>query len=94
MPRGATAQPLERRLPEGRARLAPVPRPVPADKPPVSVTAVSWSARPDLDLPEWVNQGHRIGRMGRSVGWWIGDWLRFGNARYGEKYTRAMKITG
>jgi hypothetical protein len=60
----------------------------------VSLTRVSWSAPADLDLAEWVEQGHRIGMMGRSAGWWIGDWLRYGNAKYGEKYARAMKITG
>ena len=32
--------------------------------------------------------------MGRGVGWWIGDWLRYGNAKYGEKYSRALKLTG
>jgi hypothetical protein len=31
---------------------------------------------------------------GRHVGWWIGDWLRYGNATYGERYARAAKITG
>ncbi|HEX8745048.1 MAG TPA: hypothetical protein VF712_18125 [Thermoleophilaceae bacterium] len=58
------------------------------------MTTVSWAASGDLDLTEWLKQGHRMGMMGRSAGWWIGDWLRFGNAKYGEKYTRAKKITG
>ena len=58
------------------------------------MTSVSWAAPNDLDLTEWLKQGHRIGMMGRSAGWWIGDWLRFGNAKYGEKYTQAKKITG
>jgi hypothetical protein len=60
----------------------------------VSITRVSWSAPSDLPLSGWVDQGHRIGLMGRSAGWWVGDWLRFGNARYGEKYARAIRITG
>jgi hypothetical protein len=73
-----------------RQRLAAVP---PA-RGRVALTKTSWSAPGDLDLAEWVEQGHRIGMMGRSAGWWIGDWLRYGNAKYGEKYSRAMKITG
>ena len=32
--------------------------------------------------------------MGRRAGWWIGDWLSFGNAAYGERYVRAARITG
>ena len=45
-------------------------------------------------MHEWVVQGRRLGMAGRHVGWWIGDWLRYGNAAYGERYSRASKITG
>jgi hypothetical protein len=31
---------------------------------------------------------------GRSAGWWLGDWLRYGTARYGTKYTAALRVTG
>lgn len=30
----------------------------------------------------------------KSIRWWIGDALRFGEATYGEKYTQAMEATG
>ena len=60
----------------------------------VALTAISWSATTELDLATWIEQGQRIGLMGRSAGWWIGDWLRYGNSKYGEKYARAVKITG
>jgi hypothetical protein len=26
--------------------------------------------------------------------WWVGDWVRYGNARWGEKYTEAARVTG
>jgi signal transduction histidine kinase len=45
-------------------------------------------------MGEWAEQGRRLGTIGRAVGWWIGDWLRFGNERFGERYTRASRITG
>ena len=32
--------------------------------------------------------------IGRGAGWWIGDWLRYGNQRFGERYVRASRITG
>jgi hypothetical protein len=58
------------------------------------LTGVSWSAPGAMSFEQWVLHGQRLGAIGRGVGWWIGDWLRFGNARYGEKYVRASKITG
>jgi len=42
----------------------------------------------------WLEQGRRLGVIGRGVGWWIGDWLRYGNERFGERYVRAARITG
>ncbi|MGP0051399.1 MAG: LmbU family transcriptional regulator [Solirubrobacteraceae bacterium] len=58
------------------------------------VTNVSWSPPAEMQFEDWVMDGRRLGTIGRGVGWWIGDWLRFGNAAYGEKYVRAAKITG
>jgi len=26
--------------------------------------------------------------------WWVGDWLNYGEARYGEMYSQAIEITG
>lgn len=61
---------------------------------PVAVTTIAWTAVDELRFEEWVRNGRRLGAVGRGVGWWIGDWLRYGNARYGEKYAQAAKITG
>lgn len=58
------------------------------------LTAVAWVAPRRIEFRDWVEHGRRLGLMGRNAAWWIGDWLRFGNAAYGEKYTRAAKITG
>jgi hypothetical protein len=54
----------------------------------------SWSPRHELDLPEWIDQGRRLGALGRASNWWLGDWVRYGNARYGERYEVAARITG
>lgn len=59
-----------------------------------SVDGVSWKPDGVLTLPRWIECGRRLGALGRGVPWWIGDWLQFGNERYGEKYTRASRITG
>jgi hypothetical protein len=38
--------------------------------------------------------GQRLGVLTRCSPWWLGDWIRYGNAKFGEKYTRATSITG
>jgi hypothetical protein len=58
------------------------------------LTDVSWRPHSDLSFADWVEHGRRLGLVGRSAGWWIGDWLNFGNAAYGERYVRAARITG
>ena len=58
------------------------------------VRATSWEAAEDIDIAEWIIQGRRLGSIGRAVSWWIGDWVNYGSARFGEKYSRAARITG
>lgn len=60
----------------------------------VTMTPVAWRAGPDLALDEWLESGRRLGLLGRNVAWWIGDWLRYGNHAYGERYVRAARVTG
>jgi hypothetical protein len=41
-----------------------------------------------------MRQGGFLGSVARATGWWIGDWIRYGNASYGERYELAAKVTG
>jgi hypothetical protein len=59
-----------------------------------TLTPVSWAGTHTMSLAQWIYSGRRLGAIGRGVGWWIGDWLRFGNHRFGEKYAQASRITG
>ncbi len=59
-----------------------------------SVTPVSWIPTRDLDLAEWTVAGRRLGAIGRCGQWGLGDWIRYGNAKFGERYSRAARITG
>jgi len=48
----------------------------------------------DLGQAEWLSAGRRLGAIGRCSQWWIGDWIRYGTARWGEKYVEAARVTG
>ena len=47
-----------------------------------------------LPFDDWAALGTTLGRIGRSVMWWLGDWLRYGERTYGEKYAQAINLTG
>jgi hypothetical protein len=47
-----------------------------------------------MDHPQWAAVGRRLGGISRSNQWWLGDWLRYGTAKWGEKYVEASRITG
>jgi len=59
-----------------------------------SVTETAWVPRVPMDLRRWIECGQRLGRVGAGASWWLGDWLCYGNSVYGEKYSRAARITG
>lgn len=55
---------------------------------------VAWAPQSELEHPQWVAAGYRLGAIGRGSQWWVGDWLRYGVAKWGEKYAEASRITG
>lgn len=57
-------------------------------------TEDSLTLSPETPLEAWAQIGATLGRMGRGVKWYIGDWLRIGEHLYGEKYAQAMEATG
>ncbi len=56
--------------------------------------AVTWQPRRALARHEWLMVGRRLGGISRCNQWWLGDWVRYGAEKWGEKYTQAAKITG
>jgi hypothetical protein len=58
------------------------------------ISSVAWRAPQQLEYPDWALEGKRIGVMARGSPWWIGDWLCYGAARWGEMYVAAARITG
>lgn len=55
---------------------------------------ISWIPNHELDAQEWAAAGRRIGVVGRCIQWLLGDWITYGNAKFGERYARASTITG
>jgi hypothetical protein len=62
--------------------------------PATALTPTSWAAGRELAVTEWVEQGRCLGAIGRASAWWIGDWVRYGSTRYGDKYGAASRVTG
>lgn len=56
--------------------------------------AVAWQPKRNLAKHEWLVVGKRLGGISRCNQWWLGDWVRYGAEKWGEKYTHAAKITG
>jgi hypothetical protein len=89
--RSSVRQPAAARA---RQRHALERRPVGAAGATTELTRVGWTPSGDIGLPEWSALGRRFGEIGRCSQWWLGDWILYGNQRFGERYTRAVKLTG
>jgi hypothetical protein len=61
---------------------------------PGTLGPTAWRPCQGLTLADWAHQGRWLGALGRACHWWIGDWIRYGNARYGERYDAAVRLTG
>lgn len=61
---------------------------------PRALSKIAWIPQHDLDHTDWLATGRRLGTIGRCSQWWIGDWVRYGAARWGEKYAEAARVTG
>lgn len=61
---------------------------------PGSVTETELRLDENLPFDRWVEIGETLGSMSRACAWWIGDWLNYGEDRYGETYAQGMEATG
>jgi hypothetical protein len=59
-----------------------------------SLSRVTWSHPENMEFPDWLAAGRRLGVIGRASQWWIGDWLVYGASKFGERYLEASKVTG
>lgn len=49
--------------------------------------------RDGLALDDWVELGCRIATIANASGWWLGDWLLYGQHSYGNRYKTALRAT-
>lgn len=48
----------------------------------------------DPSYEEWEIYGQGLQLVERAIHWNIGDWLKYGEKRYGDTYTQAVELTG
>lgn len=65
-----------------------------ADRYRVTITRKGAILPEDLTLEEWNRFGDFLAQANNSVGFWVGDWINFGEQKWGEKYASAMDLTG
>ena len=95
MPKPEAVQILRQADARGRlSRYSLPPGPVRKRRSRPPISKVAWTPPGDLAHPEWLATGRRLGTFGRCSQWWIGDWVRYGASKWGEKYTEAARITG
>lgn len=63
-------------------------------RPSGALSKIAWVPQRDLGHSDWLATGRRLGAIGRCSQWWIGDWVRYGAAKWGEKYAEAARVTG
>jgi hypothetical protein len=59
-----------------------------------ALSKIAWVPQRNLGHSDWLATGRRLGAIGRCSQWWIGDWVRYGTSRWGEKYAEAARVTG
>ena len=62
--------------------------------PKFSITPTGIQFNEDLSFDEWDALGQKLAPVGKSIGFIIGDWINYGEGRYGEKYDDALGRTG
>ena len=48
---------------------------------------------PRLTYGQWGDIGDQLNQIEGAIQWWIGDWLNFGEHKYGEMYAQAVDET-
>lgn len=59
-----------------------------------TLTATGLVPNGEPSYEDWYACGEWLKRAEKAVGFWIGDWLNYGERKWGEMYSQAMEDTG
>lgn len=59
----------------------------------VSLTKNSLQFARELTYEEWENVGAELFRVDQAWQWWVGDWINYGEKKYGQTYEQALALT-
>lgn len=62
--------------------------------PGVRCTATGLVLPKRLSFEQWHAVGQTLFEISRAWQWWVGDWINYGERRYGETYVQAIEVTG
>jgi N6-adenosine-specific RNA methylase IME4 len=61
---------------------------------PGTLTPVSLELPRNLSAEEWALVGSKLSAIHGAAQWWLGDWVRYGDNKYGEKYAQYIDAIG
>jgi hypothetical protein len=59
----------------------------------VTATPTGLIFTSDVGFEEWQQIGGKLKELRGMVHWWLGDWMNYGERRWGEQYAQAMEDT-
>lgn len=62
--------------------------------PKFSITPTGIQFHQELSFDEWDTLGQKLAPVANSIRFIVGDWINYGQSRWGEKYEEALKRTG
>jgi len=60
----------------------------------INVSRVGLTITGDISFEQWQDIGYTLSGMEVALRWSIGDWLNYGEFKYGETYAQASDVTG
>lgn len=61
---------------------------------PGKISSVGLDLPKELPFDDWLRVGETLKGLDRALPWMVGDWLNFGERKYGETYSQGMDATG
>ncbi len=59
----------------------------------MTITRNSLSISRELSYEEWESVGAELFKVEAAWQWWVGDWINYGEKKYGQTYEQALALT-